>query len=470
MKQKNHLCLALVLTLLTMGADKKGLEPIPVVSLNRKDPINFEKEVSSILANKCQACHSGSVTKGKFDVSRYELLVQGGKRGKSIRPGNAADSLLVKLVGRTQKPFMPPKGEEPLTPEELALIKAWIDQGAKRSGEMRTPAIVSLGALPSRAHPVHAVAVSPDKTVVAVGRGNQICFYQIGTGSYGGMLSDPSLPKVGNSSLGTAHLAIVEALAFSPDGKILASGSFQEVSLWDMTTKTLRMKLTGLADRVVALAFSPNGKLLAAGGGQPTAEGEIKVFNAATGKLVTDVRNAHSDTVFGLCFSPDSAKLATCAADKFVKVFEIPSGKFIKGFEGHTNQVLDVGWKADGKLLASAGADNVIKVWDYDKGEQIRTMAGHGKQVTRLRFIGATGQIATCSGDQTVRVWNVDNGAMIRSLGGGTDFLYAVGVSSDGSIVAAGGEDGMVRLYQGKTGQVIKELSPPNASKTAATK
>jgi WD40 repeat protein len=469
-KDNSLLSLVILLSLLGMGADKKGLEPIPVVSLNRRDAVGYDKEVAPIFANKCQACHSGSVTKGKFDVSRYEFLLQGGKRGKAILPGQAADSLLVKLAGRTQKPFMPPKGEDPLTPAELALIKAWIDQGAKGSGNTHSPATISLGALPSRVHPVHAVAVSPDKSIVAAGRGNQIHLYQVETGSSVRTLCDPNLTTAGKKPLRASHSAIVEALAFSPDGKTLASGSFEEVSLWDVTAGALRTKLTGFADRVVAVTFSPNGKLLAAGGGLPTAEGEIKVFEAATGKLVTDVKNGHSDTVFGVCFSPDSTKLATCGADKFVKVFEIPSGKFIKGFEGHTHQVLDVGWKADGKLLASAGADNVIKVWDYEKGEQVRTMAGHGKQVTRLLFIGATAQIATCSGDQTVRLWNVDNGAMVRSLGGGADFLYAVGVSSDGSIVAAGGEDGAVRLYQGKTGQLVKELIPPQPPKTAAMK
>ena len=83
--------------------------------------------------------------------------------------------------------------------------------------------------------------------------------------------------------------------------------------------------------------------------------------------------------------------LATCGADKFVKVFEVPSGKFLKSFEGHTHHVLDVGWKADGKLLASAGADNVVKVWDYEKGEQVRTIGTQArKQMTRLVFIGKT--------------------------------------------------------------------------------
>ena len=258
-----------------------------------------------------------------------------------------------------------------------------------------------------------------------------------------------------------AHLSLVESLAFSPDGKFLASGSYQEVIIWDAQTGTIRHRLTGFADRVVALAFSAKGNLLATGGGAPTEDGELKVFDAAAGKLIVDVKNAHSDTVFGVCFNPDDKMLASCGADKFVKVFEVPSGKFVKSFEGHTHHVLDVGWKNDGKLLASAGADNSIKVWNFETGEQVRTMMGHGKQVTRLVFVGASSRIVTCSGDASVRMWNVDSGGTERQFAGGTDFLYAVGVSPDGAIVAAGGEEGIVRLYNGNNAQLIKQLLPP---------
>src|SRR6185312_9219041 len=112
-----------------------------------------------------------------------------------------------------------------------------------------------------------------------------------------------------------------------------------------------------------------------------------------TGKLVADIKGGHSDTVFGVSFSPNGKLLASCGADKFVKVFEVPSGKFVKAFEGHTHHVMDVGWKSDGKLLASGGADNVVKVWDYEKGEQARTIPAHAKQITRLQFVGKTSQV-----------------------------------------------------------------------------
>src|SRR5205823_5062904 len=176
---------------------------------------------------------------------------------------------------------------------------------------------------------------------------------------------------------------------------------------------------------VRAIAVSPDKATVVASRGN-----QVHVYDAKTGRHVrslaqpglktpdgrpvAEVKSGHSDTVFGVCFSPDGKMLATCGADKLVKTWEVPSGKFVKAFEGHTHHVLDVGWKGDGKLLASAGADNVVKVWDFEKGEQVRTIPAHTKQVTRLLFIGKSSQFVTCSGDTQVRFWNADNGGNTR--------------------------------------------------------
>jgi WD40 repeat protein len=462
MRSLLSLCLLALLPAVASADDKKpAVEPIRVVALDRQAPVTYEKDVEPILVNKCAFCHSGIQKEGKLDMATYETLLKGGKSGSPVVPGKSAESRLYKMAGRTDKPFMPPKGEEPLTPEELALIKLWIDQGAKAPTGAREKAKVIVTAPPPGVHPVRGLVVSPDKSIVVASRGNQIHVYDSGSGAYVRSLIDPDLTTPDKKPLQAAHLSLVESLAISPDGKLIASGGYQEVILWDAPTGEMHQRLTGFSDRVVALAFSNDGKLLATGGGAPTEDGEIKVFDVATAKQAFEIKNGHSDTVFGVSFSPDDKILATCAADKFVKTFEVPSGKLLKSFEGHTHHVLDVGWKGDGKLLASAGADNVVKIWDYEKGEQVRTIPAHGKQVTRLVFIGKTAQFATCSGDQQVRFWNADNGGNTRNFGGSGDFLYALGVSPDGTVVAAGGEEGVVRLYNGGNAQLIKVLVPP---------
>ena len=460
---RRYAAVVLVLPILAIAQEKKDakLEPIPEVKLDRQEPVVYEKDVEPILANKCFVCHSGRELNGKLDMGNYEKLMKGGKKGPPIVAGKAAESLLYKLCSRQMKPVMPPKDETPLTPKELALIKLWIDQGAKPPmgmGLARPKVVLTLP--PAIVKPVRAVAVSADGKVVASGRGNQLHLYKP-TGEFLKTLVDPNLKTADGKSANAAHISLVESLAFSTDGKMLASGSYQEVKLWDADTGALKATLTGFADRVVALHYSPNGKYLATGGGAATEDGEVKIFETA-GKLVFEFKAPHSDTVLGVCFSPDSTKLATCGADKFVKVWEVPAGKFLKSFEGHTHHVLDVGWKPDGKLLASGGADNAIKVWDYEKGEQARTIPNaHQKQITRLAFFGKDGRFLTSGGDAAVKLWNVDNGGNQRTFAGASDYLFAVAASGDGKLVASGGEEGVLRIYNGENANLVKAAYPP---------
>ena len=272
--------------------------------------------------------------------------------------------------------------------------------------------------------------------------------------------------------------------------------------------RQIARRLGEFADRVVALDVSPDGKWLAAAGGAPTQDGEVKVLEIATGRVVLALKTPHSDTVFGVRFSPDGTMLATAGADKFVKVWAVkpvlraelpltaasaslyqltsfqtpgPSlgrqltsfsrihnlewtvfapGTMLKSFEGHTHHVLDVAWRADGKVLVSAGADNVLKVWDYERGEQVRTIAGHGKQVSRLAAFANAPMVISACGDAGLRQWNLDNGGNVRNYPGATGFLHAVAAAPDGSLVAAGGEEGVVRLYNGQNGTLLKTLTP----------
>jgi WD40 repeat protein len=436
---------------------------LPVVDLKRTDAVAFEKEIEPILEKKCITCHSGSVKKGELDLASYEGMVKGGRRGTSIVPGKGSESLVYKLLHHEMKPFMPPKGEDQITPQELALVKLWIDQGAKAPTGVREKIKIVVGVPPASVHPVHAVAMTgdPKTPIVAVGRGNQINLYDAAKGDFIRSLDAPGLKAPDGKDVKAAHLSLVESLVFSPDGKTLVSGSFQEIAIWDPATGMLKKKIGGFAHNVVALAYSADGKLLGTAGGEPTVEGEVKVFDTSDWKQIMDLKNGHSDTVYGLSFSPDGKLLATGSADKFVKVWEVPSAKFVKSLEGHTHHVLDVGWTADGKLIASAGGDNTVKIWDYEKGEQARTIAAHTKQVTRLMFVGKKLDFVTAGGDNQVKMFNATSGGNVKTFAGGTDFIYAIAVNPEGTFVAAGGEDGVVRVYNGANGVIVKTLLPP---------
>ena len=481
-------CLSL-LPLSAIAQPKEG--PIPDVKLDLKEPVSYDKDVEPIFYKRCTVCHSGAVKESKLDISSYENLIKGGKRGESVKPGKSADSLLYKSIGRHTKPYMPPRGEVPATPEEVAMVKLWIDQGAKAPSGIRKRPPILVSTPPVNVKPVRAVAVSPDKSTVAAGRGNQIHIYDAGSGTHIRSLFAPGLKTHDGKDVKAAHVSIVESMTWSPDGKYLVSGSFQEVSLWDALTGERKHVINGFSHAVVALAFSLDSKLLGVAGGEPTVEGEVKVFEVGTWKLVCDIKNGHSDTVYGLAFSPEiqlpvpgqkaidpkdketkikttpAFLIATGSADKFVKVWNLADGKFVKSFEGHTHHVLDVGWAADGKLLASAGGDNTVKVWDFDKGEQARTINAHAKQVTRLLFVGKKSEFLTAGGDNQVKLFNAVNGGALRTFAGGTDFIYAIHCSPDGAIVVAGGQEGVVRVYNGANATLLRSLLPPDAQPPA---
>ena len=433
------------------------------MKLDRKTPVLYEKDIEPILVNKCAFCHSGNIKEGKLDLSSYESLMRGGKNGSSVTPGKSSESKLVKLSAKVVRPYMPPRSEESLSSEELALIALWIDQGAKAPTGARVVAKVILKSPAAIVTPVLGVGVSPDKAAVVASRGTQIHVYDAVSGTHVRTLLDKSLGGADGKPISAAHLSLVESIAYSPDGKTIASGSYQEVKLWDARTGELLKTLPGFAERVVALAFSNNGKLLACGGGAPTQEGELKIIDVATGKVSQDIKaNVHSDTVFGVAFSPDDKMLLSGGADKFAKTFDVATGKFLKSFEGHTHHVLGVGFSGDGKQIATAGADNVVKIWDYATGEQVRTIAVSTKQVTSLVFVGKSSNFAVASGDTQVRLYNT-NGGLTRNFGARGDFMYCVAVSPDGVVVAAGGQDGVVALYNGTTGALVKAMLPPGA-------
>jgi len=343
-----------------------------------------------------------------------------------------------------------PGAEELLKATETALVQRQAEQVAAKQ------------AAAAAEKPVRTLAYSADGT-------------QLVSGGDNGLVRTWAADNGAPIDTFAGHAQSVLAAGFTPDGGLLSTASNGGVIQWnpvpgwslDRTIGNVD-DATTLVDRVTALAFSADGKLLVSGGGEPSRSGELKIWNTADGTLARAVADAHSDTVFGVAFSPDGVWLASSGADRFVKVFNAATGALAKSFEGHTHHVLGVSWKWDGKVLASCGADNVIKVWDFITGDQRRTTQPFGKEVTSLGFVGATPKAFVTSGDKTVRLVNTDDGKMERTYAGANDFMYSSGTSADGRLAVAGGQDSVLLVWLVDNGQLLRTFAKPIEPAAAA--
>lgn len=214
-----------------------------------------------------------------------------------------------------------------------------------------------------------------------------------------------------------------------------------------------------LADRVNALAFSPDGTLLATGGGEPSRSGEIKLWNTSDGSPARDLGSVHSDCVLALAFSPRGDRLASGGADRFARISDVASGKLLRSLEGHTHHVMGVAWLAHGGVLASAGAEGTVKIWNPFTGDRLKNVDGFGKEVTGLRAVGLTHQFVAVSGSGQGRIVR-DNGEKVRDLPGAPSFFQGVDTAADGTWAAVAADDGTLRIWDLDSGKERLALPP----------
>ncbi|MEM4723487.1 MAG: serine/threonine-protein kinase [Candidatus Hadarchaeum sp.] len=241
----------------------------------------------------------------------------------------------------------------------------------------------------------------------------------------------------------TEHTSRVTFVTFSLlvlTGLLLVSGF---LLYWFITRPGPPQTLKGHIDWVRSVTFSPDGKILASGSDDKT----IKLWRVSDGSLIRTIEG-HTDWVRSVTFSPDGQILASGSKDTTIKLWRVSDGSLIRTIEGHTDWVRSVTFSPDGKILASGSDDKTIKLWRVSDGSLIRTLTGHTDKVTSVTFSPDGKILASGSYDKTIKLWRVSDGSPIRTLTGHTRCVNSVTFSPNGQTLASGSIDGTIKLWR----------------------
>ena len=240
------------------------------------------------------------------------------------------------------------------------------------------------------------------------------------------------------------HSLGIYAVAWSPDGKRIASGSWDKtVKIWDVNTGETSLTYRGHSSWVRAVAWSPDGKRIASASYDQT----VQIWNLISGRN-NIVYCGHTDVVNAVAWSPDSYHIVCGGKDKTVQVLNAMTGKRITNFQGHADEVNAVAWSPDGTYVVSAGEDKTVQISDAFIGSLFDKYLGHTASVNTLAWSPNGMRIASGSKDKTIKVWDVTTKNNVFTYQGHNAEVNSLAWSPDGTRIASGSLDNVVQIWE----------------------
>jgi len=296
-----------------------------------------------------------------------------------------------------------------------------------------------------RVYIVTSVEFSPNGRQVLVGEiGGNFRVHDSATGNEIRFFADEDINYGGFSP----------SVTFSPNGRQILSGYLRNFKLWDAATGQEVRTFSGHTETINSVAFSPDGKLVLSGSNDNT----LRLWDAETGQEIRTF-SGNSNWVNSVAFNPSAKQILTGSDDSTMKLWDTEAGREIMAFTGHENRITSAAVSPDGKLALSGSNDNTLKLWDTATGEEIRTLSGHTGFVNSVTFSPDGKQALSCSDDNTIKLWDTAAGQEIRSLTGHKNWINSATFSPDGKQILSGANDNTLMLWDAVSGQEIRTLS-----------